>query len=154
MRTLCLVLYIAFLGACAPTTRLDKFEDQLDTDSKLKFEFHRIVDDPNGLGLRFPGLVFGFEKAKRTLIGCPEPGDSIYEAYEEMNKEDRFDRESLTKAQDVAKYPIDKPHQVLYLNASELVRFGNYVKGGGAHSDIYTEEMGRVLLALIERFAP
>jgi hypothetical protein len=64
----------AFLGAllagvsCGPNTRLARYERALDTDSKIKFDFHRIADDPSGIGLRFPGLVLGFEKAKPKVI--------------------------------------------------------------------------------------
>jgi DNA-binding ferritin-like protein len=60
------------LTSCETTTRLDRFEKMLDTDSKLTFEFHRVPDDPEGLGLRFPGFVLGFEKGPRDRIGCPE----------------------------------------------------------------------------------
>ncbi|MET0286848.1 MAG: hypothetical protein ABW352_20365 [Polyangiales bacterium] len=65
---------MAWLGAllasvsCGPNTRLARYERALDTDSRIKFDFHRIVDDPGGIGLRFPGLVLGFEKARAKVI--------------------------------------------------------------------------------------
>jgi hypothetical protein len=52
-------------------TRLEPWERSLETASPLLYEFHRVVDDPHGLGLRFPGFILGFEKAPRDVVRGP-----------------------------------------------------------------------------------
>lgn len=59
----------AAIAGCT-TTRLDKYEKLLGTSGALNFEFHRVVDDPTGLGLRFPGFLVGVEKGWPGDVGC------------------------------------------------------------------------------------
>jgi hypothetical protein len=119
-KTLTPLALLTLLGACT-TTRLDKFETKLDVDSKLKFEFHRIVDDPNGLGLRFPGLVLGFEKADRELIDCPQPDSADFSRHIDLQRaeggkpstvrehlEDRLDDGKCIFLTHVVEYGLDQ----------------------------------------------
>lgn len=70
------VVLVLVLGGCRTQTRLGIFERRIDTDSKLKAEFHRIPDDPEGLGPRFPSFVIGFEKTYRRVVSCPDKHDT------------------------------------------------------------------------------
>lgn len=58
-------------------TRLAVSEAALGTHSDLFFEFHRVVDDAQGLGLRFPGFLVGVEKHDRELIGVPDDDSNV-----------------------------------------------------------------------------
>ncbi len=42
--------------------------------------------------------------------------------------------------------------RILYLNADSLIKYKSYLTGGGAHSDIYREEMGKFLSKIIKKY--
>lgn len=42
-----------------------------------------------------------------------------------------------------------KPQHILYLDASDSIQYNTHRTGGGAHSDIYRENVGRVLASLL-----
>ena len=69
------VLSMAFLFlGCAsggPEHPLRAVEKALGTDSQLNWSYHRLVEDPDGFGLRFPGFIVGIEKSKREIVGVP-----------------------------------------------------------------------------------
>jgi hypothetical protein len=50
--------------------------------------------------------------------------------------------------------PDARDGKILMVDASDLVRYGTYQKGGGAHSDVYHPAMGRFLFDLVRTYAP
>ncbi len=54
-----------------PEHPLRGVEKTLGTDSQLNWSYHRLVEDPDGFGLRFPGFIVGIEKSKREIVGVP-----------------------------------------------------------------------------------
>lgn len=65
-----------------------------------------------------------------------------------------FQQVSWREAGDWLPVPRERDGRILMVDASDLVRFGTYEKGGSAHSDIYHAAMGRFLLDLIRAYAP
>lgn len=45
---------------------------------------------------------------------------------------------------------FDKQKQILLIDGSDVIRFGAYEKGGGAHSDIYNEEVAELIWKLVK----
>ena len=45
---------------------------------------------------------------------------------------------------------FSKPEQLLLINASSIINTPSYEKGGGAHSDIYNQEVAEMLWQLIK----
>ncbi len=54
----------------------------------------------------------------------------------------------------VNRYEITKEKNVLLLDGSEFVRHNTPYHGGGAHSDIYSREIGKLTWELVKKFAP
>lgn len=54
---------------------LERAERELGTHSDLDRSFHVIVDEPQGFGLRFPGIVIGIEKTSRNTLQVPKLSD-------------------------------------------------------------------------------
>lgn len=66
---------------------------------------------------------------------------------------DLFDFHKYRDCDERLETPLNSS-KILYLDVSEIVRYQTYGKGGNAHSDIYTPEMGRLLWKLIQSYAP
>ncbi|HYW09577.1 MAG TPA: hypothetical protein VE913_21625 [Longimicrobium sp.] len=58
----------------APAHPLRAAEKALGTDGSIDWGFHRVVEDPHGLGLKFPGYLIGVEKSDRDIIGVVDTG--------------------------------------------------------------------------------
>ena len=57
--------------ACSIPNYLEKSEERLGTQSELDRGFHVVADEPQGFGLRFPGIVIGIEKTRREKLEVP-----------------------------------------------------------------------------------
>jgi hypothetical protein len=88
---------LVLVGCCGPHTRLEPFERALGTNSSLGFEFHRVVDDPNGLGLRSRGFVVGFEKTWRGTIGCPKPAELAFRRHVDLDLLHSAERDAVKR---------------------------------------------------------
>lgn len=58
-------------ATCSSSNYLASAERELGTDSDLDRSFHVVADEPQGFGLRFPGLLIGIEKVGRGKIEAP-----------------------------------------------------------------------------------
>jgi hypothetical protein len=65
-----------------------------------------------------------------------------------------FQQVNWREAEDWLPLPSERDGRILMVDASDLIRYGTYEKGGVAHSDIYHAAMGRLLLDLIRAYAP
>lgn len=69
------VFLVAFLFlptvACSVPNYLENSEKRLGTHSELNRGFHVVADEPQGFGLRFPGILIGIEKSKRKKLSVP-----------------------------------------------------------------------------------
>ena len=68
-----IVLIAPYLVGCIPKAArtnnpLRELEQTLGTDGRLNWGFHRIVEDPNGFGLHYPGILIGLEKTKKKVL--------------------------------------------------------------------------------------
>ncbi len=68
---LSMVLLVSGCASGGPEHPLRGTEKALGTDSQLNWSYHRLVEDPDGFGLRFPGFIIGIEKSKREIVGVP-----------------------------------------------------------------------------------
>lgn len=73
--TLILTFAVVSNGYAVKDHPLRKGEEALGTDDKLNWTFHRVVEDKEGIGYRFPGYLIGIEKSKRKVIGVNSPID-------------------------------------------------------------------------------
>jgi hypothetical protein len=67
--------FCPLVSFAAQSNYLSTAEDELGTDSTLDRSFHVIVDEPQGVGLRFPGIIIGIEKTSAKRIGAPRLAD-------------------------------------------------------------------------------
>lgn len=58
-------------AACSIPNFLKTSEERLGTQSNLDRGFHVVADEPQGFGLRFPGIIIGIEKTRREKLGVP-----------------------------------------------------------------------------------
>ncbi|MCH8078616.1 MAG: alpha/beta hydrolase [Proteobacteria bacterium] len=74
MRRLSIILFITFcfmvssITGCSNNAKLSVPEKQFDTGGNDLSVFHRVAEHDLGLGLRFPGIIVGIEKAARENI--------------------------------------------------------------------------------------
>lgn len=65
--------------------RIRVVEEALDTDGKSSYGFHAAAENPYAVGLAFPGVVIGVEKADADVIKAPDDDEwqleSIAEAW-------------------------------------------------------------------------
>jgi len=70
-----LAFALFLLGCVANDHPLRSAEKALGTNDELNWTFHRVVEDKEGIGYRFPGYLIGIEKSKKKLIGIDIPRD-------------------------------------------------------------------------------
>ncbi|MDJ0784926.1 MAG: alpha/beta hydrolase [Desulfosarcinaceae bacterium] len=71
-----LMLVVGLIGCARNDHPLRAYEKMLGTADKLNWTFHRVVEDKEGIGYRFPGYLIGIEKSKRERIGMDRSIDS------------------------------------------------------------------------------
>ncbi len=68
-----LILALPLMSACAtaPENRssLRFAEDRLGTNDETSWSLHRVLEDPRGFSLHFPGYLIAFEKSEKKIIG-------------------------------------------------------------------------------------